>query len=360
MCQLRFRSRAAFTLIELLVVIAIIAILIGLLLSAVQAARAAASRMQCTNHLKQIGLAIHQYHDAYGVLPDNGGWDGHQWIRGVNGQPTYICSNAQGTPPYYWGVGQPNLAPGQQTGSWAYAILPFLEQNAVYQQQALTIPLALYVCPSQRAAVAQPPPAQDSHGVANGGGWAWGKTDYAGNSLLLANRPLCLGLGQITDGTSHTIMIGEKALDPAAFLTGSWYADEPFFTGGASGTMRLGQFRASQCPGSGLVRQLGFLPPVRGGVSLRGRLGTDDPLSIAFAHPRRPTDSERRRSGGRLLGSSCSSAEIFPSQPAQPFFSCYCSVDPTVILPVGIHQTDNAKPVVRRGRKAMGLPSRSV
>jgi prepilin-type N-terminal cleavage/methylation domain-containing protein len=249
MCQNRFRSRVGYTLIELLVVIAIIAILIGLLLSAVQAARAAAARMQCANNLKQIGLAIHQHHDAYGVLPDNGGWDGKQWIKDVNGQPTYIGTNLQGTPKYYWGVGQPNLVPWQQTGSWAYAILPYLEQNAVYQQQALTIPLSLYVCPAQRAAVAQTPPLQDAHGNYSGGGWAWGKTDYAGNALVLPNRPDCLRLGQITDGTSHTIMIGEKALDPANYQTGTWYADEPFFTGGASGTMRWGNSVLKNGPG---------------------------------------------------------------------------------------------------------------
>jgi prepilin-type N-terminal cleavage/methylation domain-containing protein len=240
MTTLRPSKRGGYTLIELLVVIAIIAIVIGLLLSAVQAARAAAARMQCANNLKQIGLAVHQHHDAYGVLPDNGGWDGQQRIRGANGQLTYIGTNLLSTPQFYWGVGQPNLVPWQQTGSWAYAILPYMEQTAMYQQQALTLPLALYVCPAQRAAIAQVPPLQDSHSNYQGGGWAWGKTDYAGNSLVIPNRPQVLRLGQITDGTSHTIMIGEKALDPTDFPVGGWYADEPFFVGGSSGTQRSG------------------------------------------------------------------------------------------------------------------------
>src|SRR5262249_58847202 len=90
-----------------------------------------------------------------------------------------------------------------------------------------------YICPSRRAAVARVPPPDD----ARGGGWAWGKTDYAANFLVLPFRPRdgntrCLRLADITDGTSHTALVGEKAMDPANYDTGSWYYDEPFFTGG--------------------------------------------------------------------------------------------------------------------------------
>jgi prepilin-type N-terminal cleavage/methylation domain-containing protein/prepilin-type processing-associated H-X9-DG protein len=122
------RRQSAFTLVELLVVIAIIGVLIALLLPAVQAAREAARRMQCANHLKQIGLALHAYHDKYDVLP-------------------FACGY-----------------PTAMTGTWASFILPELEQQAVYDMldfnvrlsdtinhAAVTMRIDAFICPSDPA-----------------------------------------------------------------------------------------------------------------------------------------------------------------------------------------------------------------
>lgn len=230
---------AAFTLIELLVVLAIIGVLIGLLLPAVQKVRAAAARAQCANNLKQIGLAMTMHHDTYGVFPSNGGWDGREEILSISGSSFVPASIEHSNPqPHLWGVGEPNVSPYAQPGSWAFAILPFIEKQNVYEQRAWMDPQALYICPARRMATAQKAPASDQYGTYISGGWDWGKTDYAANALVCPARPICLTLSDIRDGTSQTILVGEKAMDPRNYQTGTWFWDEPFFLGGSGGTER--------------------------------------------------------------------------------------------------------------------------
>src|SRR5881398_2534906 len=104
-------SRRGFTLIELLVVIAIIAILIGLLLPAVQKVREAAARAKCSNNLKQLGLAIHGYHDVNGFLPTAGSQDGSP----LASRPTTGWLAGEGT-------------------NWSVYIMPYIEQGNIYNR----------------------------------------------------------------------------------------------------------------------------------------------------------------------------------------------------------------------------------
>jgi prepilin-type N-terminal cleavage/methylation domain-containing protein len=252
MVRLAARRRGrAFTLIELLVVIAIIAVLIGLLLPAVQKVRDAANRASCANNLKQIGLALHNHHGSFGVFPTCGGYS--------PSQPLVIKTDA-----IMWGVGQPGLSPSLQTGSWAYAILPFMEQEAAYRLgvQATGDAVKTYLCPSRNRNNPQTVPAQETlpwgevHTYTNAGLNPWGKTDYAANDLVIVVAASGAAVGaaplrvtDVTDGASNTILVGEKAMDPRLYNTGGWYWDEPVFAGGGGGTRRSGTTVLRDYPG---------------------------------------------------------------------------------------------------------------
>ncbi len=199
----RDRSRSAYSLIELLVVIAIVAIMIGLLLPAVQKVRSAAARTSCSNNVRQLGLALHQYHGANAHLPPG-------------------CSYRDGRDPY------PHMG-------WATRLLPYLEQERLWQitteayrkepffevvppHLGLSAVLRVLICPSD----ARLSTAADfgAFRAANSSYLGVEGTDHIarGGTLYLDSQ---VRLSDITDGTSNTLLVGERP--PNASRNLGWY-----------------------------------------------------------------------------------------------------------------------------------------
>jgi len=215
------QPRRGFTLIELLVVIAIIAILIGLLLPAVQKVRDAAARTTCINNLKQIGLALHGYHDANNALP-------------------------KGT--YDWATpapGAPNQAPYQGSWTWMTYILPYIEQQAAFDQATkfangggsnyyswynpvCALPMKVYTCPSdprgapiiaQGSTFGLPVNISMTSYLGNAGTKSYSALPGQWDGVLYTNSKVTLT--GISDGTSNTILVGERP--PSQDLDFGWW-----------------------------------------------------------------------------------------------------------------------------------------
>jgi prepilin-type N-terminal cleavage/methylation domain-containing protein len=204
----------AFTLIELLVVIAIIAILIGLLLPAVQKVREAAARTKCTNNLKQIGLGLHAHENTTGRLPP---------ARGELQSPTQ-----QTTFTVY--------------GGWMCSILPYIEQDALRKSLItpnfstgfyanMNRPVTTFLCPSEPRGAPSPPAGTGNvtHYVGvNGNDSSSGAQINGPTNGIFDTNGLGLPLVQVTDGTSNTLMVGERPSSKDQYW--GWWVGSDFDT----------------------------------------------------------------------------------------------------------------------------------
>jgi prepilin-type N-terminal cleavage/methylation domain-containing protein/prepilin-type processing-associated H-X9-DG protein len=289
MFHFRSRRSTGFTLIELLVVIAIIAILIALLLPAVQKVREAANRMKCTNNLKQIALACHNHHDQFGLLP-SGGRDNYYQITALRANPTVATYGQNGfrfptvgsTPLQFWGV--------------HYQILPFIEQDALYKLEwgggtsdllIKQTPIQMYYCPSRRPGVIRALLALTDY-VANAGpywgnpvgmsttesrnqGFTWGGAIHAalnggGNNIYTQSDPTggrrALKIADIADGTSNTLLFAEKYVNSDRYILNSW-GDDASWAGSSSWIHNRFTYRTfmQDAPESNVTKGVNDPPP---------------------------------------------------------------------------------------------------
>jgi prepilin-type N-terminal cleavage/methylation domain-containing protein/prepilin-type processing-associated H-X9-DG protein len=240
MCRPSLSRRPAFTLVELLVVIAIIGVLVALLLPAVQAAREAARRMQCQNHLRQMGLAVHNFDDTFKHYPTHG--------NGGNGPAITLIGSSPATA---------KSTPYQEAGV-LFQILPYLEQGNMYNVGVVatitSTPIPTYFCPSRRKPTTRlggngveklalndyaiPMWKNEALGGNTTGCWnVWGNTagdqtnhPFYHNTIFVRGgkgvngntsfppTPFNPGrMADVTDGTSNTMLFGEKFVDVSRY-----------------------------------------------------------------------------------------------------------------------------------------------
>jgi prepilin-type N-terminal cleavage/methylation domain-containing protein/prepilin-type processing-associated H-X9-DG protein len=222
--NVKVARRRGFTLIELLVVIAIIAVLVGLLLPAVQKVREAANRVQCQNNLKQFGLAVQNFNGQYNAVPMVEGIGKKQAAAGLANP-----------------LGVTAFSPTGSAGNIFYFLLPFLELNTIYDNSvsptfglycssaAAALENKLFLCPSDpaiiNAAVYGGTGSMSSNVARGGDGFA--STNYAANILVFSFRGTQNIAAQVPDGTSNTVAFAERyrncaPVQPAVYSQPGW------------------------------------------------------------------------------------------------------------------------------------------
>jgi prepilin-type N-terminal cleavage/methylation domain-containing protein/prepilin-type processing-associated H-X9-DG protein len=271
----RSRTRDGFTLIELLVVIAIIALLMALLLPAVQKVREAANKMKCGSNMKNIGIAIHNFYNDYNRFPTGG----QDWWYGI----TY-ASDPNGDQPWStYGSGAIPRQPPWQAVGWMYQILPYVEGDAVWKQLSVDwwnepgitsrTPIKIYFCPSRRApnispneramndyASAIPGYKQNSADVEDfwwGQGWRY-KHDHRGiiarSHVIGTVKDIKVTFANIYDGSANTVLCGEKWIRPGpgwigdgrGYLGNDWMDDQGWLCGWDPDIVRIGAIKLKQ------------------------------------------------------------------------------------------------------------------
>jgi prepilin-type N-terminal cleavage/methylation domain-containing protein/prepilin-type processing-associated H-X9-DG protein len=208
--SVRLVRQAGFTLIELIVTISIIGVLAALLIPAVQSSRDAARRTVCKNQLRQLGLALHMYHEVQRCFPPG----------------SYVMGSA---------------FPMQTGWGWGAMVLPFIEQNAIYERinfeqgtglggnlSLIATPIPMFRCPSEIGidTISCVPSSDPPYQLASG--------NYCGSEGILSSMS-SVRIAQITDGTSQTLLLGERLVQPGGLtglpFTSAWcgqvaFADE--------------------------------------------------------------------------------------------------------------------------------------
>lgn len=322
----KLRQQSGFTLVELLVVIAIIGVLVALLLPAVQAAREAARRTQCVNQLKQVGLAIQNFADTKGTFPTGGDKIFPEIANYIEG-------------------GRP-VGPAKQGLGWGYQILPFIEKanlaNITTQAQLQSTVVPDYICPSRREPVAiedvlspellvtlsdyvgaipcgytddsqterilpdetanrrarffggpgstfitQVPPDVQYGGIIVRASYSVRSSARTGTvRTQVSNVTPPVTFQMITDGTSNTILVGEKFLRPDIYDGGSWSDDKGWTDGWDPDTMRSTCFKPLADSLSGTTGSSGACGGVRGLPPCDQLYGPDtDVVNFGSAHP---------------------------------------------------------------------------